>query len=200
MGERARYSGPAPAEPRRARQTSIGNMQLIVFAGLPGTGKSSLAEAVGRKLAIPVFAKDWLEGVLVRCELQPATEAAPSLGFAGYELLTTLAERQLRLGQSVILDCVAGPQAIRAEWQALAAQYGAGWRVIECLCSDEAEHRSRLQRRVRGIPGWHELDWGDVQKVAAYYAPWQEPRLVLDAVQPWEDNLAAALRYLEQVL
>ncbi len=174
-------------------------MQLIVFSGLPGTGKSSLAEAVGRQLSIPVFAKDWLEGVLVRCQLQPASTAAPTLGFAGYELLTTLAERQLRFGQSVILDSVASTPSIRAQWQGLAAQHGAGWRVIECLCSNEAEHRARLGGRVRGIPGWHELDWDDVQRVAANYAPWQEPRLVLDAVQPWADNLAAALRYLERI-
>src|SRR4051794_22796098 len=100
-------------------------MQLIVFSGLPGTGKSSLAEAVGRQLAIPVFAKDWLEGVLVRCQLQPASAAASSLGYASYELLTTLAERQLRLGQSVILDSVASPPVIRAEWQRLATQHGA---------------------------------------------------------------------------
>ena len=174
-------------------------MQLIVFAGLPGTGKSSLAEAVGRQLSIPVFAKDWLEGVLVRCELRPKAENAPGLGFAGYELLTTLADRQLRLGQSVILDSVASTVAIRAQWQDLAARHSAAWRVIECLCSDEAEHRSRLDRRVRGIPGWHELDWGDVQRVAGYYAPWQEPRLVLDAVRPLADNNAAALRYLERM-
>jgi predicted kinase len=171
-------------------------MQLVVFSGLPGTGKSSLAEAVGRQLSIPVFAKDWLEGALVRCQLQPTAATVPNLGFASYELLTTLAERQVRLGQSVILDSVASPPAIRTAWHGLAAQYGAGWRVIECQCSDEAVHRARLAGRVRGIPGWHELDWADVQTVAANYAPWDEPRLVLDAVQPWADNVAAALRYL----
>ena len=44
-------------------------MKLIVFSGLPGTGKSALAEAVGRELGIPVFAKDWLEATLLRCEV-----------------------------------------------------------------------------------------------------------------------------------
>ena len=75
-------------------------MQLSVFTGLPGVGKSSTAEAVARALGIPVFAKDWLEATLIRCELKPA-EGGPPLGSAGYQLLTTLAERQLRFGQSV---------------------------------------------------------------------------------------------------
>jgi predicted kinase len=90
-------------------------MKLIVFSGLPGTGKSTLAEAVGRALHIPVFAKDWLEAVLLRSGLEPTREDKP-LGFTGYELLTVLTERQLMLGQSVILDSVAATGCIRSRW------------------------------------------------------------------------------------
>lgn len=175
-------------------------MQFIVFTGLPGTGKSSVAEAVGRELGIPVFAKDWLEATLVRCELHPGREGGAGLGYAGYELLTTLAERQLQLGQSVILDSVTGTESIRAQWRDLAAKYTVTWYVIECLCSDGAVQRLRLGARERGIPGWHELDWAEVERVAAYYAPWQEPRLILDSVNPLAENIAAAVRYLEQPL
>ena len=94
-------------------------MKLIVFSGLPGTGKSSLAE------------------------------------------------RQLMLGQSVILDSVAGTETIRRMWRQLAEQYDAGWRVIECICSDESLYCSRLKTRKRNIPGWHELEWSDVEKSEA---------------------------------
>jgi predicted kinase len=170
-------------------------MQCIVFTGLPGTGKSSIAEAVAREWGIPVFAKDWLEATLIRCQLQPI-ENGPPFGSAGYQLLTTLAERQLRLGQSVILDSVASTLSIRAEWRALAQTYQADWRVIECICSNEAVHRDRLGVRQRGIPGWHELDWSEVERVKAYYVPWDEERLILDAVNPLEENVAAVLRYL----
>jgi predicted kinase len=170
-------------------------MQLIIFSGLPGTGKSGIAEAVARELSIPVFAKDWLEATLIRCELKPA-ENSGGLGSAGYQLLTTLAERQLRLGQSVILDSVASTLSIRAEWRALAQTYQAEWRVIECICYDETAHRKRMDVRQRGIPGWHELDWSEVERVKAYFAPWDEARLILDAVNPLEENIAAALRYL----
>src|SRR5687767_3918912 len=101
-----------------------GVMKLIIFSGLPGTGKSTLAESVGKDLSIPVFAKDWLEATLVRSDLKPVTEDK-SLGFAGYELLTILAERQLMLGQSVILDSVAASQTIRSTWYQLSKQYSA---------------------------------------------------------------------------
>ena len=171
-------------------------MKLIVFSGLPGTGKSSLAEAVGKDLGIPVFAKDWLEAKLLRSGLKPTIEERP-LGFAGYELLTVLAERQLILGQSAILDSVAGTETIRSTWHQLANQYGADWRVIECLCSDEYLHRSRLKIRKRNIPGWHELEWYDVEKAKQYYRPWIDECLKLDMTNLHTENFAKAKAYCE---
>jgi predicted kinase len=153
-----------------------------------------LAEAIGRQLDIPVFAKDWLEAVLLQNGLQP-TQKGKSLGFVGYELLSTLAERQLMLGQSVILDSVAGVIALRDQWRALADHYHADWRVVECICSDETVHRTRLLTRERNIPGWHELEWSEVERVKEYYAPWQEDHLVLDMVRPFEENLSRLMAY-----
>ena len=170
-------------------------MRLIVFSCLPGTGKSILAEALGRELGIPVFAKDWLEATLLQCELVPGNEAK-SLGSAGYHLLTVLAERQLMLGQSAILDSVASTESIRSSWKQLAAEYDAEWCVIECICSDEGVHRARMNVRQRNIPGWHELDWSEVERVKAYYQPWEEDRLILNAVKPLEDNLERIFEYL----
>jgi predicted kinase len=170
-------------------------MMLIVFSGLPGTGKSVLAEALGRELGIPVFAKDWLEATLLQCELVPGNEAKP-LGSVGYQLLTVLAERQLMLGQSAILDSVASTESIRSSWKQLAAQYDAEWRVIECICSDESLHRARIGIRQRNIPGWHELEWSEVEHVKTYYLPWEEDRLIVNTVDSLEDNLKHVFEYL----
>ena len=171
-------------------------MKLIVFSGLPGTGKSTLADSLGRDLGIPVFAKDWLEATLLRSGL-PSEEGAKSLGFVGYELLTVLAERQLMLGQSVILDSVAGLQSIRDTWRQLSEQYQADWRAIECICSDESLHRSRLKDRKRNIPGWHELQWSEVERVRKYYLPWEGEHLILDMVYPFDENLLKARKYCD---
>lgn len=169
-------------------------MKLIIFAGLPGTGKSTLAEAIGRDLGIPVFARDWLEATLIRSELKPTSEEKP-LAFAGYELMTILAEGQLMLGQSVILDSVAATQSIRRTWLELAKKYAADCRVIECICADETLHHSRLQGRKRNIPGWHELEWSDVERVKQYYATWEREHLVLDMANSFDENLLKAKGY-----
>jgi predicted kinase len=171
-------------------------MKLIIFSGLPGTGKSTLAETLGKELGIPVFAKDWLEATLARNGLDPLVASRPPKSI-GYELLTVLAERQLVLGQSVILDSVAGSQNIRNTWHQLSEQYDAYWRVIECVCSDGAIHRARLRDRQRNIPGWHELEWSEVERVKGYYHPWEGEHLVLDMTDPLEQNLLNARKYCE---
>ena len=166
---------------------------LIVFSGLPGTGKSTLADAAGRELGIPVFAADWLLGSLTP--------------FGGYhldglldisvEMLTTLAFRQLRLGQSAILDHPTEDQAARIRWRTLAKAAGATFRVIVCTCSDPAVHRARLERRERGIPGWHEGgNWANVQRRRAEFPPWAGDVLTVDAVRPTAENLAAVIGYI----
>jgi predicted kinase len=174
-------------------------LRLVIFSGLPGSGKSGLAEAAGRVLSIPVFAKDWLEGVLKQHGIEHGFDTSGQqqpLGYVGYDLLTSLALRQLQLGQSVILDSVASTVSIRDKWRSLALQYAAQWRVIECICSDEGLHRTRLGSRQRNIPNWPELAWSEVERVKAYYAAWNEERLVVDAVQPFDANLEVVLSYL----
>jgi predicted kinase len=132
---------------------------------------------------------------LVQNGFQPRADT--STGRLGYELLTTLARRQLMLGQSVILDSVASTESIRARWRELCDEFGARWKVLECICTNEGLHRQRLQTRLRGIPGWHELTWADVENVKGCYAPWQEPHLILDMSAPLEENILKALTYLK---
>lgn len=115
------------------------------------------------------LSSDWLQAALIRSAL--GEEAEKRVGFAACELLTTLAERQLMLGQSAILDSVASIESVRETWQALALKYGREWKVIECVCSDEVLHRSRLKSRRRRILGWPELEWREVERVKSYFAP-----------------------------
>ncbi len=165
---------------------------LAIFSGVPGTGKTTLAEHAAEWLHAPLFSKDELEATLWRSGIRRQANS----GWAAYELLTTLALRQLQLGQSAILDSVATLERIRSPWRALAAQFGGPFCIVETTCSDGSLHRSRLHARRRGIPGWPELTWPEAARIAENFEPWTEDRLVLDAVEPLDRNLHALRAYL----
>jgi predicted kinase len=148
---------------------------LIVLSGLPGSGKTVLAESLSRALSVPVFSIDPIEAAMWRAGLDK-TET----GVAAYEVTRALADEHLRLRHSVIVDAVNPAEAPRAAWRNLAAKHRVSLKIIECVCSDETMHRQRIEGRVRSIAGTHELTWARLLQRRAEYEAWTDPRLVLD--------------------
>ena len=165
---------------------------LIVVSGIPGTGKSTLADALAAALGAPVFTKDRIEASLWRS----GVTADHDSWTVAEDMLGTLASEQLRRTQSAILDTVARTGPSRDAWRSIAEEHSAAFKPIECICSDEAVHRSRIDGRERGIPGWYELTWDDVQRARSLWEPWDIDRLVLDAITPLGENVASAIAYV----
>jgi predicted kinase len=166
---------------------------LVVMTGLPGTGKSAIADAVARALPAPVFSVDPLEAALLRSGIN----RKQSSGIAAYELAADLARSQLRLGQSAVVDAVNAWESLRHWYLGLAEPFGAPAVLIETICSDPRLHRQLLETRDRGIEGWiYEPTWQDVELRMLEYEPSDIERLVLDAVEPLEENRRAAVDYV----
>ena len=164
---------------------------LVVVTGVPGTGKSTVADAAAGLLGAPVLAHDWAMSALRPYpELQSALDAMepPGHGVVGWSILNALAQAVLRRGRSVVLDGVA--RAPEIEWcRKSADEHGATLMVIMTECSDLNVHRSRIDGRRRLIPNWYELDWDRVQPTLA---SWEPPRVVdlrLETGDRWEDNV-----------
>jgi predicted kinase len=168
-------------------------MKLIIFSGLPGTGKSKLADHASRELSIPIVAKDWIEAILWQNNIHTAQNS----GAIAYDMMTALAKEQLERNLSVILDSVATTQTIRDEWRSLAQKYDAEFVVIECICSDEDLHKNRLGVRKRNIDGWPELTWDNVLEVKSHYVPWEYERLTLDSANDSQENADNLVLYLK---
>jgi predicted kinase len=153
-----------------------------------------MAELVAKELRAPAFSGDWLLGALKPHGVLTGLERPAFLAMY-YDLLATLTNRQLMLGQSAVMDCLLNDE-LAARWQQNAQQYGARFQVIECVCSDEAEHRRRVETRHRNIPGWHEIDWVHVERMRVEYPPLTFEHLTLDAIHLVDQNLEKVHQHL----
>ena len=165
---------------------------LIAMAGLPAAGKSSIAAAVGGALSCPVVSVDPIESALRRSGI----DRGQPTGLAAYVVAEAVADGILALGQTVIVDAVNAVEAAREQWRLLASRHRARLAVIEVVCSSLDLHRRRLEARRRGIEGFEEPTWEDVERVRAGYEPWTERRLVLDSVADLPGNVKQALEFI----
>lgn len=96
----------------------------------------------------------------------------------------------------MIVDAVNAVEAARGQWRSLAARRGVPKVFIEVVCSDPLVHRRRLEERSRGIEGFAEPTWEDVQRLGEEFASWADHRLVLDSMTDLASNVATALGFL----
>jgi predicted kinase len=168
------------------------SQKLIVLSGLPGSGKSTLADGLSRALSAPIFSVDPIEAAMWPGGLDKART-----GIAAYDVAAALAAEHLRLSHSVIVDAVNAVEAPRAGWRNLAAKYRVALKIIECVCTDEAIHRRRIEARIRNIEGMPEVTWARVLDRREEYEAWTDERLVLDtSTDAPKKLLAKALNYL----
>lgn len=74
---------------------------FIIFSGLPGSGKSTIAHALAKELGAVYLRIDTIEQA-IRCAENHDKETGPAGYFVAYEL----ARDNLRLGLNVIADSV----------------------------------------------------------------------------------------------
>gem|GEM_PF-177525 len=156
-----------------------------------------MAEHIAGDLDATVASFDWImSGLRAAPEVWAHVELpVERQRRVGWNVLSRVAEQQLRRGASCVLDLVARDEPIR-EWRQLAADYGATFAIVECICSDVDVHRSRVDGRERRIPGWYELEWDHVQKGRQLYEPLPEPKVVIDAIAGIDQNRERVRRHL----
>lgn len=165
------------------------------MAGLAGTGKTTLADAVARELGAAVFSHDPVESAILDAGIVRSFET----GLAAYIVVQRLASDHLALGQTVIGDACDYVEGARQSWRLIAEERGVPMLVLECVCSDVELHRRRVEARDRGLNATiGEPSWDEVQARVAETPPWPGA-LAVDSVSSLKENVAVVLARVREI-
>lgn len=127
---------------------------LVIVSGLPATGKTTLAKALGDDLALSVFHKDHFKELLFETRANPDAEidraTSRDFGKQSMYLLYAIARELIRRGVSCIIEAYFHPELAAPELAPLAGVS----RLIQVHCAAEdalmvARYRARFEKGER---------------------------------------------------
>lgn len=142
---------------------------LVVLAGLPGTGKTTLSRPLARDLGAALLRVDAVETAGTRAGADLG--AAPALGYA---VVHEIAAACLDVGTSVVVDAVNPVAVARQGWRDLARAAGVPLHLVEVTLADTEEHRRRVDQRRPDLADQVVPTWEEVRVWA--YEPWDADR------------------------
>ncbi len=154
---------------------------LIIFGGLPGVGKTTIAKKLAHKIGATYIRIDSIEQAIKKSLLQ-----VDDFVDSGYVVGYGLAKDNLLLGNKVIADSVNPIEITRKAWLAVAQEVGCKAVEIEVVCSDKAEHQRRVEERIPDIIGHKLPNWQQV--VDRDYEPRTTNHLIIDTANKQVDE------------
>jgi aminoglycoside phosphotransferase family enzyme/predicted kinase len=175
---------------------------LFITVGLVGTGKSTLAQVLAKRLGLVVIASDVTRKQLVGI---PVTEHrfegfdsgiySAELSRKTYDKMFSIAGEVLGEGGSVVLDASFIKAGERLKAIQLAEDIGADFFIIECTL-DEKNIKKRLERRLKGKT-ISDGRWEIYQPQKKAFEPVVEAsapkRVIIDTSKPLGENIRQIL-------
>lgn len=166
--------------------------QLVVqMHGEPGSGKSTVARALGARLGAVVLDKDVIKAALLRSGI-----VEQQAGPGAYEVFFAQAAALVAAGNSVILDNPVFWESVERRWFEIADAAGSPRILIACVCADRGELLRRL--RTRATVESQPREPLDLERHPGAVETQFQPRLTLDTTRPLTELVDEALAYVER--
>lgn len=144
---------------------------LIIFGGLPGTGKTTIAKSVSKRLKAVYLRIDTIEQAL-------KTSGCFVDGPQGYIVGYAIAKENLGLGLNVVADSVNPIAITRQDWRSVAESINIKFIEVEIICSNSEEHKKRIETRIADIDGHQLPNWQAV--IDRDYEKWDSASMRID--------------------
>ncbi|MCB8919729.1 MAG: AAA family ATPase [Ardenticatenaceae bacterium] len=170
----------------------ITHRAVVMMAGLPGTGKSTLATRLARSLGLLVIDKDLIHSVM----MDRGADRAQSAEIA-YEIsFWLLADFVNRQDKSAIFDSAGRQPFVLGRLQNICAQARTPLKVIHCRAT-AAERARRLNARTSVSSQLQTNQFADADDLV-FYAYLPDNRLIVDTTDGVDFVLHDCLVYLQQ--
>lgn len=164
---------------------------IILFCGLPGVGKSTLARSVACRTGASILSSDKIRKELIRYPTYSRTE-----GRLVYDVLMLLTKYLTAAGIDCILDATFNRERSRMEVENKLGSNNVQLYVIECNCPEEIV-LERLRNRKNDFS---DADYSVYSKMKGIYEPVQGKHLDIDTSLPYEVNLQKVLSYVSKAV
>jgi predicted kinase len=173
---------------------------IVIMAGLPGTGKSTLARALATRLPGAVLDKDIIRAALFQptlVEYSPAQDdfcQEIMLQTAGY-LLSKNAQLHVFLDGRTFSRRYQREHVIE-----FCRQLGTAWAMLECICPERTALARLAEAMAKNTHPAANRTPELYRQIRDSWEPIAQPKLVIDTDASLDFCLALALRYLTLAL
>lgn len=165
----------------------------MIMAGLPGTGKSTLARAVAKRIGAIVLDKDVIRLAMFPGAVEYTTEQDEVVVTA----MLAAAEYLLHHDPARVVILDGRPFSRDSQLKRVmdfAEKIPTAWRVIECICKEDTA-KARLKTDTSHTAA--NRNWNLYQSVKSRYEPKPQPKLVVDTDEDVSSCTDVVLTYLE---
>lgn len=110
---------------------------IIIFTGLPGTGKTTLSRKVAAALGVPLIAKDDIKEIMYDKIGWSDKAFSAKLAHATFDIMEYITEQHLKTRISIALESNYSPKLASGKFQEWQQEYGCN--IVQIVCRTDLD-------------------------------------------------------------